>query len=231
MRGQFKYLGQLSKKKLRKGKWLKGKERFVLGEVASGGRWCIKLAPRSPSNAEMQKLIDLVNKGLPDDKDFVNFLERLIEAQGEYATRRRLRESVQISAGRVSDKFARIEQRRLEALTAVAKAREGTAKYSAAVRELRVREEEYGAAFDADGKMTLERATLTGGAESDPRAWSLSFPVGGRQADVPYDLRIWIKDGKFFGEINQRIVDSAFAKGAGLTSKRAPSSSSLFGWR
>jgi hypothetical protein len=76
--------------------------------------------------------------------------------------------------------------------------------------------------IELDGKMTLERATLTGGAENDPRAWPLSFPVGGRQADVPYDLRIWIKDGKFFGEINQRIVDSAFAKGAGLTSKRAP---------
>jgi hypothetical protein len=122
----------------------------------------------------------------------------------------------------MSNKFARIEQRRLEALTAVAKARKGTAKYSAAVRELRVREEEYATAFDANGKMALEPATLTGGAENDPRAWSLTFPVGRGQADVPYDLRVWIKDGKVLGEINQRIVDSTFAKGAGLTSKRAP---------
>jgi hypothetical protein len=71
------------------------------------------------------------------------------------------------------------------------------------------------------GSIRLVREILSGGAEDDPHAWRVNFPVGGGQADVPYELHLHIRENRVVGEIAPRRIEDAFAPGLGLTDERA----------
>jgi len=72
MRAQIRYIGKKSKRRIPVNKNLSGKEKYVLGEVGTQGRWFFKLSVRPPRVRGMQKLIRLANRKNPADKEFAD---------------------------------------------------------------------------------------------------------------------------------------------------------------
>jgi hypothetical protein len=221
MRVRTRYIGQEARSRVPLGKILTSKEKYVLGEVGRRGRWHIKLSVPPPSDAEMQRVVRLANESHPKDKDFVFFVRRLIEAQGDYARKRRLREKVKIRGLRLPAESAKVARRYRAAIESLVEARRKKKHPHAEMAELAQAELEYGALQDARGGIRLVRTILTGGAEDDPHAWRVNFPVGAGQLDIPYELRFRVRSGRVVGELVPCPVETAFARGTGQTDTRA----------
>ena len=95
------------------------------------------------------------------------------------------------------------------------------AERQSAQKRLQAREKEYANQLHEGHTTPLQYEILTGGAERDLRVWHRHYPVGGARADVPYDLRLYVKERKLVAEIVPRIIKGRFSRAAGLAAHRA----------
>jgi hypothetical protein len=141
MRIPIKYLGQLPEEQIPPAKLIFFKNGFVLGELKRRGKWFCKFSIRPPTTAEMRNITDLANKGWEIDPEFALFVQRLIEAQGEYALKW-LRENAVVAGLRLPRKNVIAQRRLIEARVAVASC-EDLDKRKVAEKKLEERDREY----------------------------------------------------------------------------------------